>query len=45
MLIVYLMDNKDEKEDEKLNFIGFFIVMLAQECAPWDIRFTVFPIL
>ena len=44
MLFVYLMDNKNKEIDEKLNFTGFFIVLLAQETAPWDLKYTIIPI-
>mmetsp|Transcript_54666 Transcript_54666/g.62676 ORF Transcript_54666/g.62676 Transcript_54666/m.62676 type:complete len:250 (-) Transcript_54666:112-861(-) len=44
-LAIFLMDNKNRLADEILQYTGLMITLLAQEKAPWEIEFTVIPIL
>jgi len=44
-LFVYLMDNQDDFKDAKFNYSYFGISILAQEAHPWNIYYTVVPIL
>jgi len=45
MVIVYLMDTRDPELDIRINFAGLFMVLILQERAPWDIWYTLVPIL
>jgi len=45
MLMVYLMDNQNPDIDLQMNFVGLFVALICQEKSPWDIEYTLFPIL
>lgn len=42
---VHLMDNRDQKLDLQLQIGCLFVAILAQEIDPWDLKYTLFPIL
>jgi Protein of unknown function (DUF3522). len=44
-LFVFLMDNRDDILDLKLEYIAVFISLVAQEKDPWNINYTVIPIM
>lgn len=44
MLFVHLMDFQDEKLDLKLYMTAFIITILAQEKDPWNLNYTIVPI-
>eukprot|EP01017_Pseudomicrothorax_dubius_P010488 TRINITY_DN13756_c0_g1_i3.p1 TRINITY_DN13756_c0_g1~~TRINITY_DN13756_c0_g1_i3.p1 ORF type:complete len:147 (-),score=22.33 TRINITY_DN13756_c0_g1_i3:64-504(-) len=44
VLITHMMRNPNKDYDTHLNLCGLFFVMFLQEGRPWDIEFTIFPI-
>jgi hypothetical protein len=44
-LIVYFIDLEDDGNEELLNLSGLFIAMICQEGYPWDIFYTLLPLL
>lgn len=44
-LCIYMMDNRNSELDTILNFVGLLITLFCQESDPWNIWYTVIPIL
>ena len=44
-LIVYFLDLKDPDKEELYNLIGFLVTLVCQEGYPWQIEFTLLPLL
>eukprot|EP01135_Chromosphaera_perkinsii_P000141 Nk52_evm37s32 gene=Nk52_evmTU37s32 len=44
VMFIHFMDFQDRGTTLILNYISFGIILILQECSPWDLRFTVYPI-
>jgi hypothetical protein len=44
-IFVYLADLKSIEMEEKLSYLLFFLVIILQERDPWNMNYTLFPIL
>ena len=47
MYVIYVLtgSSSDRNERSPLELLAFSVALVCQEIAPWDVRFTVFPIL
>ena len=45
MLMAYLSDLNDLNLETSLNYTGLLVCLLAQEADPWNINYTVVPLL
>eukprot|EP00462_Mataza_sp_D1_P008791 CAMPEP_0175163842 /NCGR_PEP_ID=MMETSP0087-20121206/26019_1 /TAXON_ID=136419 /ORGANISM="Unknown Unknown, Strain D1" /LENGTH=187 /DNA_ID=CAMNT_0016452681 /DNA_START=1 /DNA_END=564 /DNA_ORIENTATION=- len=44
-VFIYLMANQSKQVDDTLKFVSLWVITIMQEKAPWDILYTVLPIL
>lgn len=45
MLMGYVSDVQDLALETNLNYIGLFVTIIAQEADPWNLYFTVVPVI
>ena len=45
ILFTFLMDNRNRDLDQKINLFELFVHLILQEKDPWNVNYTIFPII